>query len=213
MYKVAQKRSLSDLFREWTNFGARKIENEVDIFRDMMDRLREHDNEVRATLLGKTVGVAMPFGGDVSADELLRSAKKNLDNLEYLQVISDLDQLYSKIAYTCQTFKKIEKDLTVLNKAYLQFLAGNITPEQAEQVSNYLNSKKATASDHNFVKTAAFFDFISHIFNSGFFNDRKSALELWSSINPAAAKELRAVLTQAYSITNNILNTIKNNLV
>ena len=213
MYKVAQKRALSDLFREWSNLGARRIENEIDIFREMMDNLRERDNEVRATLLGKNVGTAMPFGGDISVNKLLSSAEKNFNKKEYLLALSDLEQFRSKLLYVSQTFKKLNAETQTLNQAYFKFLAGNIDIDQAQQVINYLTAPTKTASlDIGFVKTASFFDFIKHIFNTGFTNTRLAALKSWELINPGAANNLKNSIRSALAQSNGILNILKNNL-
>jgi hypothetical protein len=236
---TAQDRGWTDRFLEWSNFGGKRLENKTQIFGVMMGQLRQADNLVRATLLGKKYGDQIPYAGEVSAKDLLESAKKNYENKEYLVSISYLEQFYQKVLYCAQVLKNVSEINKNLNAEYFKALAEDLTDDQKRRIYNYLieqkneqylspevreeikRMKEQNAKDlaalssinYNMRKQAQFHKTAGLIdWVKELFDSRLSALNLWERIQPGAGKQLSRDIRTVLSASDRLLNNFQTNL-
>ncbi len=236
---TAQDRGWTDRFLEWSNFGGKRLENKTQIFGVMMRQLRQADNLVRATLLGKEYGDQIPYAGEVSAKNLLESAKKNYENKEYLVSISYLEQFYQKVLYCAQVLKNVSEINKNLNAEYFEALAEDLTDDQKRRIYNYLREQKneqylsqetrdqieemkeknkddlATLSsiNYNMRKQAQFYKTAGLIdWVKELFDSRSAALNLWERIQPGAGKQLSRDIRTVLSASDRLLNNFQTNL-
>ena len=236
---TAQDRGWTDRFLEWSNFGGKRLENKTQIFGVMMGQLRQADNLVRATLLGKEYGDQIPYAGEVSAKNLLESAKKNYENKEYLVSISYLEQFYQKVLYCAQVLKNVSEINKNLNAEYFEALAEDLTDDQKRRIYNYLREQKneqylsqetrnqieemkeknkddlATLSsiNYNMRKQAQFYKTAGLIdWVKELFDSRSAALNLWERIQPGAGKQLSRDIRTVLSASDRLLNNFQTNL-
>jgi hypothetical protein len=231
LLKVAQERSRSDRFREFTFLGGRYLEGKSNVFGTMMNQLREVDNQVRATLLNRKIGDQIPYLSEASGPikNILDNAKDAYENKEYLVSISYLEQFYVKVLYCAQLLKNAEHIIVSLNAEYFSSLADPLTEEQAESVLRFLTKSKdpkyipsqdvpaVTAYSKNkklfkkagFYKKAGLINWVRSLFSK---MQRKSALDLWERIQPGISKDLRNDIRSVLSASDRLLNVLQNQL-
>ena len=231
LLKVAQERSRSDRFREFTFLGGRYLEGKSNVFGTMMNQLREVDNQVRATLLNRKIGDQIPYLSEASGPikNILDNAKDAYENKEYLVSISYLEQFYVKVLYCAQLLKNAKHIIVSLNAEYFSSLADPLTEEQAESVLRFLTKSKdpnyipsqdvpaVTAYSKNkklfkkasFYKKAGLINWVRSLFSK---MQRKSALDLWERIQPGISKDLRNDIRSVLSASDRLLNVLQNQL-
>src|SRR5215207_5708523 len=116
MQKLSQKRNLLNKLREVTNLGGIAAENVPFLnnpgFKELMDKLREIDDQIRAVITGQDIGSASAPNDTISLKELLKRAKSNLNRREYMTCISYLSRFHDKLSEAAQVISSYNADVS-----------------------------------------------------------------------------------------------------
>ena len=222
MQKTAQKMRWRDTVRE-TLDPAGGLEEYFDPeFKDIMEHLRQVDNQVRAQILGKEVGNVSPVDADGNAlmadnipsmKELLKSASSNLDNYEYMKVVVDISRFDERMASVSQMLEQLDAKM---DKVQLRFLFDDDNEEYSgqlrslrEKFEKQQKAKEVSSSrKYELVVEAGFIDFFKNIGN-----DRRKALYHWEQRYPKRVKILKGdtkkLIFKANSLFDQVLKTLK----
>jgi len=185
MEKTAQKRSLLNKLRENVDIGgiaAEKVPFLNPGFQEVMEKLRQADDQARSIALGEAVGDNGIMPEDpVSLKDLLKESESALNRREYMKAAAFLSRFHNKVIDIVGTFKTFELDLSAIHE---KFLLEGIDDDIKEQV---LKHRKRLASTNNkLIKIAGVGDFLHNIFD-----ERGRALAAWEKRYPEKAKSLK----------------------
>ena len=174
--------------REWVNIPGEKAtaffapEHER-----VMKKLREVDDRVRAELTGKSIGGFDPVSGiNQPAKDLLKSARKNFIQNEFMTGISELGAFHQKMYEILKALQEFKVDVA---KVHHQFLFQDMDDEKLQRLTSHMNRKAELELAAIMIKQAGVMDFFHKLHNV--FTPRGRALAAWVKSYPKETKELR----------------------
>lgn len=210
MDKTAQQRSRLNKLREWANIPAERAtaffapEHER-----VMDALRLVDDHVRAELSGKEIdGVAPTTGMNQSAKDLLKSARKNFLQNEFMTGISELGAFHQKMS---EVIKHLDTFKIEVDKVHHQFLFQDMDEDKLNRLRSHMERKAQLEQAAALMKEAGMMDFFHKLHNA--FTPRGRALAAWVKKYPKETKVLRErgmrLVEAAQTLLNNTLVVLK----
>src|SRR5579864_5356371 len=165
MDKTAQERSRFNKIREWANIPAEKAtaffapEHER-----VMDELRSVDDHIRAELSGKSIdGVEPTTGISQSAKDLLKSARKNFLQNEFMTGISELGAFHQKMS---QVIRHLDTFKIEVDKVHHQFLFQDMDEEKLNRLRSHMERKAQLEQAAAMMKEAGMMDFFHKLHNA-----------------------------------------------
>jgi uncharacterized coiled-coil DUF342 family protein len=188
MDKTAQERGIFNKLREWSNIPAEKATSFFAPEHErVMNKLRETDDAIRAELSGKAIeGVDPATGITQSAKELLKSARKNFLQNEFMTGISELGAFHQKMF---QVVKQLDEFKIEVDKVHHQFLFQDMDEEKLNRLRSHMERKAKLEIADAMMKEAGMMDFFHKLHNA--FTPRGRALAAWVKKYPKETKELR----------------------
>lgn len=203
MDKIAQKRYLSKL-REMTNIsGARAEEFFSPQFKDVMDKLREIDDNVRSIISGQAIDQGDPGPDPYSAKKLLQDAKMFLNRREYMRAVTSLGEFHKHLAEVVQQINQLDDKV---NEVHHQFLF----PDEDKDHRQLLRSLKErlAAEQAQLRKEASISDFLHNLINP-----RGKAMAFYEKRYPRQVAQLKrdatTLLAKSEALLSQILAQLK----
>lgn len=223
MQKTAQREAdYGGIKRVWEKVRpVKSMEEHFDPeFKDIMNSLRNTDNQVRAQIMGRAVGDAEPIGGDTkSLKSILSSAQSNLEKREYMRVVADIGMFDDRMSSVAKELAKLD---VKIDGVHSRFLFSDLSPNSArdelsDTYAEYLRTlkdrfkkeqekKEAAINDYNIVIEAGLMSFFHNIGSQ-----RGRALAAWEKRYPQRVKVLKADTKTLLSKANTLFDhTLKN---
>ena len=207
MDKLAQKRKIDwvNRLREDHDFIGKHVENQSSDYANLMNILREVDENVREIV------VSDDNGG--SFKSLLKVAKSNFNRREYLNAVIYLARFHDKFDSIKLEFSKLYKDLS---NAHNQFLFGDLDAEQKEFLMNRM-PEKFKKKEKKKVKKASIEEFLTKEAGikdwwESVSTPRGAALKGWEKRMPQYVKKLRRDTEKMINKSEVMLNTMLGSL-
>jgi hypothetical protein len=203
MQKNAQKRGLLDWISEKTDLGGIATERVPFLnhpgFKDVMDNLREVDDNARSIALGKAVGNGTAPTDGMSLKDMLKGAEESLGKNEYMRAAAYLGRFHKKMEDIVNVFSSFKSNLSDIHE---KFLLEGLDPETREHISSLRG--RLAYKQYNFVKEAGIKDFFVNLFS----DDRGRALAAWERIYNKNGFTLKADIKNILSISNSMFNAL-----
>lgn len=187
MQKTADKMRWRDQLREMTNISGKAAERFFSPeLKRVMDILRNNDDQIRANVVGSTIGNASPIEGAAPLKELFKSAKSNLNRREYMSAVSDLSRFHKQMAAVDASIKNLDM---AVDKIHDEFLTSGLKDDQKKylrEMRERFGPKEAASGTNDLVKIAGLSDFLYNVLNR-----RGRALAMWEKKYPRAADQLK----------------------
>lgn len=215
MLKKSQDRPILHRVKDTAKEAVESIVNKP--VREKVIVLRKSDDELRSLISGKELG-----SGDFSLPEqfkgksllnLVDEMNTNLNRLEYINVISLLNDFHSRLSALSIVLEKTNRQF---QGNFRQFLVDKTEKDKRKKLLELEQRLTATSSlSFNLIKEAGVFDwFHRHFSESG------RMWKHWEKNNPQEAKELKADTSKIVSAAeylvkfiNNILKAMSTDLV
>lgn len=210
MDKTAQERSWLNKIREFSNIPAEKATSFFAPEHErVMESLREVDDQIRAELSGKDIGGVSPATGITqSAKDLLKSARKNFLQNEFMTGISELGAFHQKMT---QVVKHLDSFKIEVDKVHHQFLFQDMDEDKLKRLRSHMERKARLEQAEALMKEAGMMDFFHKLHNA--FTPRGRALAAWVKKYPKETKDLRErgmkLVDSAQALLNNTLLVLK----
>ena len=208
MEKTAQRRSALQKLHEWSNVSGHAAEKFFSPeLKRVMESLRASDDQIRANVVGDTIGKAKPVQGAAPLKELLKKAKSNLARREYMSAVSDLSRFHKQMEAVYTSILDLDRSV---EKVHDEFLFNGLGDEQKQYLSEMKSrfAPKTSASEYELVKAAGIADFLINIGTK-----RGRALAMWEKRYPKAAEQLkkdtRSLIDESDSLLSTTLASLK----
>jgi hypothetical protein len=188
MKKESQKRSLLQRLHESANVGGLMMEKLSPNLQELMDNLRGADNTVRELAAGGPNGLSLK--------ELLKAAKKSLNDARYLQSVGYLGSFYNRLEDINKEFSRIRG---LADKEHLDFLSKGLDDEGREHLLNLHKQHVKACSTLGMNKFGGLFNLFS-----GF--------KRWEKLNPSFTKELRNSIVEHVRAAERVYNVFNSTL-
>jgi len=200
MQKSAQKRSLLNRLREYTNIGGIATEKFFDPeFKKIMDQLRDEvDDPVRAIITGQQIGNASP-SDEISLKDLVKSARSNANRREYMSAVADLGKFHKKMD---EVVKKLQDFKNNVDKVHHQFLFKDLDSDTEKYLREDLKTRFAKY-DTEIVKEAGIGDFWKNISS-----ERGRALASWEKRYPKQVAKLKIETNRLIDKSESLLSSV-----
>jgi hypothetical protein len=189
MEKQAQKRSLMNKIKEYTNLGGLAAEKAPVLnnpgFKELMDQLREVDDEIRSILTGQAIGSASAPDDTASLKELLKGSKSNLNRREYMTAISLMGRFHSKLQAVVNIISGYNANVSGLHEKFLLEDLDDDVVTHLRSLQDRFSPKKANRQV-DLQKEAGIMDFFVNIGT-----ERGRALSAWEKRYPEKIKALK----------------------
>ncbi len=191
------------------SFAAGELEDQSQAFHNIMEVLREVDDNVREITFSDDKGGTLK--------SLIKVARSNFNRREYVNACIYLGRFHDKFADIKTEFDKIQKDLSGANN---EFLFGDLEPEQLEFLMKRMPEKfkKKEKKKEKKEKTAFMEDLLIKEGGVGDWwhnvtTDRGKALKGWEKRFPQYAKQLRRdtekMISRSEVIFSNLIAALK----
>lgn len=210
MDKTAQERGWLNKIREFSNIPAEKATSFFAPEHErVMESLREVDDQIRAELSGKEIdGVTPATGITQSAKDLLKSARKNFLQNEFMTGISELGAFHQKMT---QVVKHLDSFKIEVDKVHHQFLFQDMDEDKLNRLRSHMERKAQLEQAAAMMKEAGMMDFFHKLHNA--LTPRGRALSAWVKKYPKETKDLRErgmkLVDAAQALLNNTLVVLK----
>lgn len=184
MQKTAQERGVLNKLREWSNISGRAAESFFSPqLKEVMDQLREVDDNVRSIVSGKSVDGGDPGPSQDSMKKMLQSAKTNLNRREFMKAVTDLGSFHKSLAEVVSQLAKLDGKV---NEVHHQFL---FPDDESHEGLRGLRERMASEQSA-LLKEASIGDFLHNLVN-----ERGRAMAFYEKRYPKQVGKMKKDLT------------------
>src|ERR1035437_4647037 len=212
MDKFAQKRRLRDKARELLNKPSILHEKIFDPqLIAIMKSLVLTDDQIRAELVGEKIGKSQVPEDEISAKDLVKSARSNFNRREYMTGISDLVIFNKKMYNVVRSINEFKKSISDIDEPKLKqkFLFEGLSDEALQKIEkNIEHVRKASNNYKVILKEAGLLDTWYNLTNS-----RGRSLSAIEKRYPKITDDLRKkgnhVIDNAETLLSSTLSNLK----
>ncbi|HEY5268023.1 MAG TPA: hypothetical protein VII94_02720 [Candidatus Saccharimonadales bacterium] len=181
LYNRETKRNPFNQLREKLNAPSKALEGYfTPELNRVMENLVEIDDQIRSELSGTKVGDHGDTPSDnFSAKDLLKNARTNFNQREYIMGVSELGRFHKKMANVVTLLNKLDLEVNLIHS---KFLFEGVDEDKIKELRQYMGAN----SKYKLVKEAGIMDFFHNTFST-----RGRSLAAWEKKYPKETKAIR----------------------
>lgn len=190
MQKTSQRRGILNKIRETVDVPGRLTEKYFNPeFKDIMDKLRILDDNVRSITIGAKYGDSDAPTDPISLKALLKLAKSNAGKREYMKSVAQLGRFHKKIFDIVTLLTKFNYSV---DAAHEKFLFNDLDDESKSHLQSFKNrwAPKAASYKYDLISKAGLLDMFTET-ELGKAFERRRALSSWEKRYPSKVKDLK----------------------
>jgi hypothetical protein len=213
MQKTAQSvrqtgRGVLNKLREMTNVSGVAAEKFFSPqFEEVMNSLREIDNDIRSIVVGKPIEGGNPdpsnMGDARSLKDILKSAKSNFSRREYMTAVAELARFHQKMSDVVKNISQLDGKV---NEIHHKFLFQDLDEDHKKQLEN-LKTRFAAEQYALLIKEASVMDFLYSVVNK-----RGRALAFYEKRYPKEVGKLKKDTSNLLSKSDSLLGVLLTSL-
>lgn len=203
LYNWEAKRGPLNQLREKLNTPGKALEGYfAPELNRVMENLVEIDDQVRSELSGAKVGDYGEAPSDgFSAKDLLKSARTNFNQREYIMGVSELGRFHKKMANVVALLNKLDLEVNLIHS---KFLFEGVDEDKIKELRQYMGAN----ANYDLVKEAGIMDFFHNTFST-----RGRSLAAWEKKYPKETKAIRdggpRLVEAAFGLLSTTISSLK----